>query len=261
MSGRPTEVTEVHTRILNCGLEVEGARAYWPHALNGVSAEAASLRAFEECWFGSRSLSRVRLLMANMRARFDAYPESLQVQRCWADMSPDTRRLICHWHLQLSDPLYRVFTGAYLPERHGEGRAEVRRDLVVAWVDQQQPGRWNMATRIQFASKLLSAAFGAGLIASRRDPRPLQYPRVGDEALTYLLYLLRGTAFEGTMLANPYVFSVGLAGRQLEDRLRGLPAVRFGRQGDVVDFGWVYGDLGEWARETIPGCHGQSEGA
>jgi hypothetical protein len=104
-----------------------------------------------------------------------------------------------------------------------------------------------MATRIQFASKLLSSAYTAGLIVSNRDPRPLAFPRVGEPALTYLMYLLRGVRFEGTLLENPYLASVGLQGGCLEDRLRGLSALRFRRQGDLVDYGWGFGGLEEWA--------------
>jgi hypothetical protein len=36
----------------------------------------------------------------------------------------------------------------------------------------------------------------AGLIASRRDPRPLTLPPIDDLALGYLLCLLKGTRFE-----------------------------------------------------------------
>jgi hypothetical protein len=49
-----------------------------------------------------------------LRARFDAFPNALHVLQRWPHMSPDTRRVVCHWHLQLSDPLYRDFTGTFL---------------------------------------------------------------------------------------------------------------------------------------------------
>jgi hypothetical protein len=98
---------------------------------------------------------------------------------------------------------------------------------------------------------LLSAAFSAGLVASNRDPRALQYPAVGDDALTYLMYLLREVEFAGTLLDNPYAASVSLRAPILEDRLRRLDALRFHRQGDIVDFGWRYADLCEWADDHI----------
>jgi hypothetical protein len=183
--------------------------------------------------------------MTNLRARYDAYPSALRALGTWDEMDPDTRRLICHWHLQLSDPLYRAFAGSFLVSRHAGSRITVTHDLAVAWVGEQSSGRWNMATRIQFASKLLSAAHDVGLIDSTRDPRPLAFPRVSGPALTYLMYLLRGVRFDGTLLENPYVASVGLEGLNLEDRLRALPALRFRRQRDLLDFGWIFAGLEE----------------
>jgi len=245
MTKIPAEVTAMHTRILKCTLEIEVSRAYWAHA--GSVGETTARRAFEEYWFGARSLGRIEILLANLRARYDAYPSALRALGVWEELDPDTRRLICHWHVQLSDPLYRAFTGSFLVARHSGSRPTVTHDLAVDWVGEQSSGRWNMATRIQFASKLLTSAHGAGLIVSNRDPRPLVFPRVNEPALTFLMYLLRGVRFEGTLLENPYLTSVGLQGGNLEDRLRGLSALRFRRQGDLVDFGWGFGGLEEWA--------------
>lgn len=248
MNQRPAEVVEFHTRIMKCALEVENSRAYWEHTA-GMEKAPACL-AFGEYWFGARSLARVRMLLAHLQVRFDAYPSALRVLHGWTEMDPDTRRLICHWHLQLSDPLYRAFTGEYLVGRVETGHLQTSRDLVVTWVDQQAPGRWTVATRMKFASKLLSAATSAGLVAPGRDSRKIEYPRVGDVALTYLLYLLREVEFAGTLLENPYLTSVGLFGNELGRRLCGLPALRFICQGTLVDFGWRYMDLIDWASAT-----------
>ncbi len=245
MIEQPHEVTQVHTRLLKCALELEDCRAYWVHADGSEGATVQT--AFAEYWFGAKSLARIEVLLANMRARFDAFPAALETLHRWAHMAPDTRQVICHWHLQLADPLYRAFTGEYLVSRREGPRVEVTRDLVVAWVGDQGPGRWTMATRIQFASKLLSASLSAGLVATNRDPRPLLTPRVPGEALEYLIYLLREVQFEGTLLKNPYVASVGLDASLLEERLRALPALAFRRQGDLVEFGWRYPDLRSWA--------------
>ncbi len=241
MTGAGGEETRIHTRLLKCALEVEDARTYWEH--NNGEANVNPKKAFDAYWFGARSMSRVEVLLTNMRARFDAFPSALRTLRRWSSMSPDARRVICHWHLQLADPLYRVFTGDYLVRRRLGARAEVTRDLVVTWVGTQGPDRWTMPTKIQFASKLLSAALSAGLVGSNRDPRPLVFPRVEDDALAYLMYLLREVPIDGTLLDNPYVASVGLAGSVLEDRLRGLSSLTFKRQGDLLDFGWKYPTL------------------
>ncbi|TVQ94625.1 MAG: DUF1819 domain-containing protein [Deltaproteobacteria bacterium] len=248
MSDPCTETTAIHSRLLKCALEIEASRAYWSHTEPGTIASAHE--AFERYWFGSKSLARVQVLLINLRARFDAYPQALAALHHWPDMNPDTRSVICHWHLQLTDPLYRAFTGDLLVERRGSLRPEVTRDVVVGWVSEQGPERWTLPTRIQCASKLLSSAYAAGLVGSNRDPRPIALPRVPDDALTYMLYLLREVDYEGELLDNPYLRSVGLDGRVLDDRLRGLSALRFQRQADLVDFGWQYPSFSAWAQAS-----------
>lgn len=250
MTPRPREATDVHTRLLKCALEVDDSRAFWAHV--DPTSPPSATQAFDEYWFGARSLPRIEVLLTNMRARFSAFPSALATLRAWPHMSPDTRRTLCHWHLQLADPLYRRFTGSYLVDRRAHhDRPHVTRDLVVTWVAQQGPGRWTMPTRIQFASKLLSAAYSAALVASNRDPRPLTLPRVPDDALAYLMYLLRETDFDGTLLDNPYTRSVGLDGPALDDRLRALPGLALTRQADLVDFRWAHPDLAAWAHAHL----------
>jgi len=246
MSRRPAEVTAIHTGILRCTLAATESQSYWAHVDPTEPAERRNLRAFEERWFGSKSQARVRQLLANMSARFDAHPQALAALRGWRGMSPATRRVICHWHLQLHDPMYRRFTGELLVERHEASRT-VDRDVVSRWVDAQGEGRWAAVTRIAFASKLLSAALEAGLVEGRRDPRALIFPRVDDDALAYLLRLLRTVEIAGSLLRNPYLASVGLTGSFLDQRLSALPDLTYSRVGDVIDLEWREPDLRAWA--------------
>ena len=248
----PTEVlelaresTEIHSRLLRCTLAIDESRAYWERTAS--TPQATPEQAFEEFWFGAKSLPRIRVLLTTMRDRFDAFPGALNVLRRWRTMSPQTRALICHWHVQLTDSLYRTFTGDYLVSRHDALRPEVHRRTVVAWIAGHDGGRWSMSTRAEVASRLLSTALSTGLLAGRVDPRELRFPRVDDAALSYLLHLLHGIEFEGTLTANPYLRSVGLAGRDLERRLRALPSLRYGSSGDLVEMGWRYPDLESWA--------------
>lgn len=252
---RPAEVTEVHTQIVRCTLAVPDARSYWAVPDIGPPAGRAD-RAFKDFWFGARSHARVAVLLWNLGRRFDAYPEPLAVLRAWPDMDPATRIVICHWHLQLADPLYRAFTADFLATRRDNAKPEVTRAQAIAWVAEQDSGRgvsgrWTMSTRIEFASKLLSAAAEAGIVGSRIDPRPLRAPRVSDDALRYLLHLLRSVDFDGTLLENPYLASVGLTGDALAARLRALPGVRYARQGDVVDLAFEHVSLASWFAARI----------
>jgi hypothetical protein len=257
VSEMPVESSQIHTRLLKCALEVEESRAYWQNRQDG--SELLAQEAFENYWFGAKSFPRVKVLLTNFRARYDTLPEALWVLSQWADMAPDTRKIICHWHLQFSDPLYRDFTGSYLVQARRETKKSIVRDSVISWVGEQGPGRWTMTTRIQFASKLMSCALAAGLLDRNRDPRGLVLPRVSNEALGYLMYLMREFEFEGTQLDNPYLKSVGLDGSWLQDRLRDVPGLGFQSQAGLVDFQWKYSGLRQWAQaELITAIGGMS---
>ena len=160
---RPSEVVERHSRLLKVALEVEHSRAFWRlHRPERDAAEEAQL-AFSEFWFGTRSFAAVQTLLTNFRLRFVRYPMAMRVLCAWSDLDLQSARLICHWHLQLSDPMYRAFSGDFLVQRRSSLRGSVARDAVIAWVDRvDTERRWSKASHIQFASKLLSAAHGAG---------------------------------------------------------------------------------------------------
>ena len=126
-----SEETVVHTRILRLALGIEDSRSYWEHVDPAVPPARRSLIAFEQRWFGSKSLERVRFLLAAFADRYDAFPEALDVLRRWRSMDVATRQVVCHWHLQLSDPMYRRFAGKFLVERRGSANPKVDRDIVL----------------------------------------------------------------------------------------------------------------------------------
>lgn len=245
------ELTTDHTRILRLALAVEESRAYWEQASPDLPVEGRALLAFEQRWFGSKSLNRVRFLLASFHERYDAFPDALAALHRWRSMDPTSRKLVCHLHLQLSDPLYRRFTGQFLVQRRGQEGATIDRDAVLRWVEQQHRERWSAATSVQFASKLLSAAKEAGLVSSGRDPRSLLVPKVPDVVIAYLLYLLRGLRFEGTLLDNPYLASLGLEGGYLDSRLRSLPGLGYHRMGHLQELDWAYSGLESFAKGEL----------
>lgn len=245
------EATEVHTRILRLALGIEESRAYWEHVDPSVPTTERPVIAFEQRWFGAKSLERTSTLVPNFVNRYDRFPEALAVLRRWPQMDAGTRQMICHWHLQLSDPLYRRYTGSYLVERRGLRDPKVDRDGTLRWVQTEYPERWSASTCVQFASKLLSAASEAGLVSPKRDPRALLVPKVTDHALGYLMHLLRGIRFEGSLTENPYLASVGLTNGFLDQRLRTLPGLTYRRMGQLTEFDWEYPTLTAWAEATL----------
>jgi hypothetical protein len=246
-----TEATEIHTGILRLALGVEDSRSYWEQVDRSIPSADRALMAFEQRWFGSKSLPRVKFLVANFVARYDPFPEALATLHRWRGMDVTTRDLICHWHLQLSDPLYRRFTGEFLVEQRGLRVPKVDRDVTLRWLKSEYPNRWGTATCVQFASKLLSAASEAGLISPRRDPRTFLSPKVSDYALAYLFYLLRGVSFKGTLTENPYLASMALSDAILDQRLRALPGLTYRRMATLTEFDWEYRTLAAWAEASL----------
>jgi hypothetical protein len=247
------EVVEPHTRLLRIALVIEESRSYWQCFRPSIPEPQRTTVAFEERWFGNRSMERVKTLLSCFSQRFDAYPAALEVLRFWKPADPITRALICHWHTQLTDPIYRSFTGNFLEQRRFLPTPDIDRDIVGRWVAEHRGRDWAPATTIKMATSLLTCAASAGLCSGGVGSRSLKYPKVSDYALAYWLYFLKHLTFEGSLLENPYLASVGLSEHFLEQRVKKLPGVSFYRMGELSEFRWEYPNLLSWAKETLVG--------
>jgi hypothetical protein len=76
-------------------------------------------------------------------------------------------------------------------------------------------------------------------------------PKVPDVALAYLLHLLQGIRFAGTLADNPYLASVGLVEGFLDQRLRSLPGLTFRRMAHLTEFEWEAPSLTAWAARAL----------
>jgi hypothetical protein len=239
-------VEQIHTRLITVSLIVDEARTFW-RVQNPEQSKAEQIEAaFTERWFGNKSLARVRRLVRALHERFAVIPSTLSTLRQWDPDEYQTRALVCHWHTQLTDPLYRRFTSDFFEQRRRYPEPTVDHDVTLRWVQSTCPGRWSEPTNGRVASGLLSTAHSAGLCAEGPAQRALLFPFVTDDALTYLLLLLREVRFDGTLLSNPYLSSVGLTEGFLELRLRKLSTLRFSRMGDLTDIQWAFPDLKSW---------------
>ena len=258
------EIEPFHSRLLRVSLALEESRAYWEQReeslrtaklpmANSAKAKLAE-QAFESRWFGNKSLERVRRLLADFSYRYDSYPATLSVLTRWQPSDPITRQNICHWHLQLADPMYRDFSGHFLEQRRLDSAANttsIDRDIVARWVSQNLPTEWATTTVLRMATALITCATAAGLCEHSSGARVLTYPKVTDAALAYWLYFLKDLRFTGTLLANPYFSSVGLSEGFLEPRLRQLSGLTFSRMGDLHEFNWQYANLERWAEGEL----------
>lgn len=247
----PAEATVVHTRILRCMLAVDDCYAYWQNVDTSVPVASRVQVAFERRWFGTKSEARVRTVIPDMVARFDAVPEALALLHTLGTVPSALRPFVCHLHTQLADPIYRRFSGVFLPERRAQGYATLDRNTVARWVDSLEPGRWSTVTCVKFASNLLATAFDVGLVGSRRDPRKLTLPAVPEPILGYALYLLRGVSFEGSLTDNPYLRSLGVTSGTFASFASRIPSVRFAELGGHIELTFAEPSLTAFARRAF----------
>lgn len=248
----PAEATVVHTRILRCMLAVDDCAAYWEHVDSTIPAVDRARVAFEQRWFGVKSEARVRTLVPDMMARFDAVPEALELLHGVAPIPARLRPYLSHVHMQLADPVYRRFTGDFLPQRRAHGYRTTDLEEIARWVDDLEPGRWAVTTREKFASNLLATAHDVGLLGGRRDPRPLATPSPPDVIVGYVLYLLRGVRHEGSLLDNAYMRSLGVDADTFARVVSRVPGVRFAQLGSAIDLGFDEPTLLSWGTRHLP---------
>lgn len=251
-----SEVEKFHSRLLRLSLAIADSQAYWQNWRAEISEQQKIEIAFEERWFGNKSMPRIQTLLNNFNHRFDAYPIALKVLCVWYPRDLVTRQNICHWHLQLSDPLYRCFSDQFLEQRRANLQENIDRDGVVRWLSGQIQAEWSTSTVTRMATALITCATTAGLCSDGIGTRQLQYPKVTDEALSYWLYFLRHLSFTGSLVSNPYWRSLGLRDEMLEKRFRRLSSIRFQRMGELADFGWQYPDLWAMAQAELMGDRG-----
>lgn len=249
----PAEVTAIHTRIMRCTLAADDTYAYWRRVDTDVPMSERAQIAFEQRWFGMKSEARVRTLVTDMVERFDAFPEALALLHALETVPSELRPLLCHVHTQLADPIYRRFTGELLPTLRSQGVATVDREAVARWVDTLAPGRWSAISSMKFGSNLLSTAFEVGLVAGRRDPRALKQMTVPDVVLGYVLYLLRGVRFEGTLTDNPYLRSLGVTAASFGVHAPRIPGIRYAELGSAAELTFTEPDLRTWGLAYLGG--------
>ena len=96
----------------------------------------------------------------------------------------------------------------------------------------------------------MSAAMSAGLVKGNRDPRPLILPPTPASAVGYLLHLLRGVEFTGSLNDNVYLRSVGLDPVGLAAAVRSVPGISVHATSDLVDIHFAHASLLDWVSET-----------
>ena len=157
------EVSVPHTGLLRLGLATAYSVIFWSRATEDIPAAEIARTAEEQGWFGDISSSRVRYVVRQLQKRFPYPARKLLGFQPRAGSGQDA--LVCHWHLQLNDPLYRHYTSHYLLGCWSGPTTSVTLDGTEQWVRGRPSAReWKANTQRRMASGLMSAATEAGLI-------------------------------------------------------------------------------------------------
>lgn len=171
------------------GLEVNSSVIFWQRSQPEETPQERRLRALSEKWYPALSEARVRYLLGQFEKRFP--PAALSLLKPWGNHLEQQAPLICHWHLQWSDPLYRDFTSSYLVETWAKAEAQVSVTSVDLWLVQRGGHTtWSESTRRRLASGLLTATKEAGFLLGQGREKTLRPVTVSDECLAYLRRLL-----------------------------------------------------------------------
>ncbi len=214
-------VTSEHTGLLRMGLEVEASRLFWTQANNLETSRARRARAQAEGWYPDFSEARLRYVLAELERRFP--PAARTALRAWRPEQQSA--LVCHWHLQWSDPLYRDFTSSYLVTawampHHGVGVSDVE-----GWLFQRRTHLdWSPSTRRRLASGLLGAATEAGFLSGNGRRRELRTVSVDRTSLAYLRAFL---AEQENEPAGEEIFLSGTVGTSSDVRPRSYDLAAF----------------------------------
>lgn len=187
--------TSEHTGLLRMGLEVGPSMVYWQRAKENEDGLAHRQRATEEGWFPELSPARLRYLMGELEKRFPA--GTLRALKEWRPEAERQAPLVCHWHLQWSDPLYRDFTSGYLVGAWAGPEAGVSVPAVDSWLSQRGThADWSPSTRRRLASGLLAAASDAGFLKGTGRDKELRTVTVDAASMAYLQSLLSSSEAE-----------------------------------------------------------------
>ena len=160
-------------------------------------------------------------MLSELERRFP--PATRSALKAWQPEQQSA--LVCHWHLQWSDPLYRDFTSSYLVTAWALPQQNVGVSDVEGWLFQRGTHHdWSPSTRRRLASGLLAAATEAGFLSGNGRRRELRTVSVDRTSLAYLRAFLADQENEP---AGEEIFLSGTVGTSSDVRPRSYDLAAF----------------------------------
>ncbi|MGK5091068.1 BrxA family protein [Deltaproteobacteria bacterium TL4] len=202
--------TQAHTDIMRITARLEETRAYIRNFEETATTAELKTRAWEGQWFGFIPESIFIRLMPALYNRYGQYPQLMEVLKKWLSLGLESHdfKLICHLHLQLTDPYYRWVSGQCLPSRYREGLYEINNTILVSLLKNEIAAELKSNSLQKLARNILTTIRDVGLLKGTQN-KSMTTPVVSVEFLGYLLYTLSKLGYPvADIPASPYIQSL-----------------------------------------------------
>ena len=202
--------TTEHTTMIRMAGRISESKTYIQNFSEGLTNKALKEAAWNENWFGFMGDSIFSCMMTGLFRRFGEYPKLTKILQQWIDAGIEHYdfRLICHLHIQLSDPYYRWLTGEYLPDREQSNLGEFNADLIHVDFAKQSTKELKANTSQRLLKNLIRSADECGLLSGTVNKK-IECPIVSTKFFAYIIYVLQEFSFPMSELPeSPYIKSV-----------------------------------------------------
>ena len=166
-------ITEkAHTDLLKVGARIQESKIYLQNRNFSISKEDTVSKAFSEKWFGFKSQTYVKRLISRFELRFSKFPEAFLLLRSWVEkINLKDFKNICHFHIQLTDPYYRWFTGVYLGNLIFLGYEEIPTESLISSFEELVTTPMSVKVKRTLALRLKTAARDCGILEGKTDKK------------------------------------------------------------------------------------------
>jgi hypothetical protein len=203
-------VEKEHLTMVNLPARIRETKAYIQNYSEKMTRSELKKIAWDEAWFGFLGDRIFSVLISGLYNRFGQFPKLISVLKDWIDNGIEHYdfNLVCHLHIQLTDPYYRWLTGEYLPERLGAGLGSFNAEIIQPDFISYSTKELKANTFRRLLSNLLRSAVECGLL-SGKEHRHFETPIVSTRFFGYLVYTLQEFNFPMSDLCDsPYIKSI-----------------------------------------------------
>lgn len=249
---------EASTTMMKVGARLDETRSYLNYFDINNDLKIQKEKAWNEQWFGFLPEQILETVVYSLYQRFGQFSLMTKVLKSWLNKGLDNHdfKLICHFHIQLTEPFYRWATGQYFSQRYNEAYDDIPSTVLAKQLEKAFMKEKDLSSQSyqRLAIGILSTARDLGLLKGKAQ-KLFAKPLVSIEFLGYLIYTLQHFMFPFAELpSSPYIQSI------LRDESQLKRLLTEGQRKNWWEFNWDHGlfslypkfsDIEQWYKEAI----------